>query len=103
LRRNVELEGPMKFEGYEDKEIYHVWFDCDCGRRVTILASPTGPFEMRLGTKTYATRVWKLILNGERLSTAPSILFPNHRDGQSCHVGLSDEPFKISKIENEDE
>jgi hypothetical protein len=96
LGRNIELEGPMKYEGYEDKEIYDLWFDCDCGKRMIIHASPAGPFEMRLGTKTYATHVWKLTINGERLSTTPSIMFPSHReDGQSCHIVLTDEPFRM--------
>lgn len=98
MSRNVELEGPLKYEGYEDKKIYVVWFDCDCGKRMAIHASPDGPFEMRF--KTSATNVWKLIIVNGKLSTIPSILFGPHGTSQGCHLYITDEQFKEVTQEN---
>jgi Family of unknown function (DUF6527) len=87
--RNVELQGPTKFGERPNDDIYYVWFDCDCGRRMAVLASPSGSFQIG------HSGVWKLTINGDRLSLSPSILFKPEGGGhpKECHMMLTDEPF----------
>jgi hypothetical protein len=97
LTRDVELEGPLIFEDLKEithgGEVYTLWFDCDCGRRMPIRASPSGLFQI-----TPTKNIWKLEIKGNTLSTTPSILFEHPADTQgrpagTCHLFITNEPF----------
>ncbi|MEM3958691.1 MAG: DUF6527 family protein [Thermoproteota archaeon] len=99
MTRNVELEGPVQYSDLKqiEGEVYNVWFDCDCGRRMIIRASPSGPLSVEY------RNIWKLEVKGDRLSVTPSILF-DHGD-RTCHIFIIDEPYKrteTSKMSNDD-
>jgi len=96
--RNVELEGPISLQLGGDQNphvfphpVYFVHYDCDCGRRLVIMASTDGAFSK--GTDGLGVNCWKLELGENRLSITPSIL-SDHGDGKPpCHFFITDEPF----------
>jgi hypothetical protein len=100
LPRNVELEGPFKIYGDpENRDVFVVWFDCDCGERMAVHASQVGPFEIQYPPNPswpqgHKFVVWRLAINGDRLSVTPSILFGSHKRSPTCHLYVTNEQFR---------
>lgn len=80
-------------EDPEHREVYFTLIPCpNCGKEIAIYVTQGPHFEVMTGVGR-TIRVWRMVINGDKVSISPSIDLSQLKD-HKCHVIITDTPFK---------